>query len=77
VSIDQSSSSRRGASINAARVLGGLKGGRSPYNSYAMDKVYHLIENYGYLIVFLGVVLGTMGILFPSAAILLAAGVLV
>jgi membrane protein DedA with SNARE-associated domain len=42
-----------------------------------MDGFYALIENYGYLIVFLGVVLGTMGIPFPSAAILLAAGVLV
>jgi membrane protein DedA with SNARE-associated domain len=42
-----------------------------------MDKLYPLIENYGYLIVFFGVVLGTMGIPFPSAAILLASGVLV
>jgi membrane protein DedA with SNARE-associated domain len=42
-----------------------------------MDKFYPLIENYGYLIVFFGVVLGTMGIPFPSAAILLTAGVLV
>jgi membrane protein DedA with SNARE-associated domain len=42
-----------------------------------MDGFYALIENYGYLIVFLGVVLGTMGIPVPSAAILLAAGVLV
>jgi len=42
-----------------------------------MEKFYPLIENYGYLIVFFGVVLGTMGIPFPSAAILLAAGVLV
>ena len=42
-----------------------------------MDKLYPLIESYGYLIVFFGVVLGTMGIPFPSAATLLAAGVLV
>ena len=42
-----------------------------------MDKFYPLIEHYGYLIVFFGVMLGTMGIPFPSAAILLAAGVLV
>lgn len=42
-----------------------------------MDNFYPLIENYGYLVVFFGVVLGTMGIPFPSAAILLAAGVLV
>ena len=42
-----------------------------------MDEFYPLIENYGYLVVFFGVVLGTMGIPFPSAAILLAAGVLV
>ena len=42
-----------------------------------MDNFYPLIENYGYLIVFFGVVLGTMGIPFPSAAILLASGVLV
>jgi membrane protein DedA with SNARE-associated domain len=42
-----------------------------------MDEFYPLIENYGYLVVFFGVVLGTMGIPFPSAAVLLAAGVLV
>jgi membrane protein DedA with SNARE-associated domain len=42
-----------------------------------MDGFYPLIENYGYLIVFFGVVLGTMGVPFPSAAILLASGVLV
>jgi membrane protein DedA with SNARE-associated domain len=42
-----------------------------------MEKFYPLIEHYGYLIVFFGVMLGTMGIPFPSAAILLAAGVLV
>ena len=42
-----------------------------------MNEFYPLIENYGYLIVFFGVVLGTMGIPFPSAAVLLAAGVLV
>jgi len=42
-----------------------------------MEKFYPLIENYGYLIVFFGVLLGTTGIPFPSAAILLAAGVLV
>jgi len=42
-----------------------------------MNAFYSLIENYGYLIVFFGVVLGTMGIPCPSAAILLASGVLV
>jgi len=42
-----------------------------------MDKFYPLNENYGYLMVYFGVVLGTMGIPFPSAAILLASGVLV
>ena len=42
-----------------------------------MGKFYPLIEQYGYLIVFFGVMLGTTGIPFPSAAILLAAGVLV
>jgi membrane protein DedA with SNARE-associated domain len=42
-----------------------------------MEKFYPLIEHYGYLIVFFGVVLGTMGVPFPSAAILLASGVLV
>jgi membrane protein DedA with SNARE-associated domain len=42
-----------------------------------MEKFYPLIEHYGYLIVFFGVMLGTTGIPFPSAAILLAAGVLV
>ena len=42
-----------------------------------MDKFYPLIEHYGYLLVFFGVMLGTSGIPFPSAGILLAAGVLV
>jgi membrane protein DedA with SNARE-associated domain len=42
-----------------------------------MEKFYPLIEHYGYLIVFFGVMLGTTGIPFPSAAILLAAGALV
>src|ERR687898_880313 len=42
-----------------------------------MDKFYPLIEDCGYLIVLFGVVLGTMGVPFPSAAILLASGVLV
>jgi undecaprenyl-diphosphatase len=42
-----------------------------------LEKFYPLIEHYGYMIVFFGVVLGTMGIPFPSAAILLASGVLV
>src|SRR5919205_1157733 len=42
-----------------------------------MEKIYPLIEHYGYLIVFFGVMLVTTGIPFPSAAILLAAGVLV
>jgi undecaprenyl-diphosphatase len=42
-----------------------------------MEGVYPLIENYGYLVVLFGVMLGTTGIPFPSAAILLAAGVLV
>src|ERR671910_1877616 len=42
-----------------------------------MESVYPLIEHYGYLIVLFGVMLGTSGIPFPSAAILLAAGVLV
>jgi membrane protein DedA with SNARE-associated domain len=42
-----------------------------------MERVYPLIENYGYLVVLFGVMLGTTGIPFPSAAILLTAGVLV
>src|SRR5215213_9542864 len=42
-----------------------------------MEKFYPLIENYGYVIVLFGVMLGTTGIPFPSAAVLLAAGVLV
>ena len=42
-----------------------------------METFYPLIEHYGYLIVFFGVMLGTTGIPFPSAAILLATGVLV
>jgi membrane protein DedA with SNARE-associated domain len=42
-----------------------------------MEKFYPLIENYGYVIILFGVMLGTTGIPFPSAAVLLAAGVLV
>jgi membrane protein DedA with SNARE-associated domain len=42
-----------------------------------MDEFYPFIEDYGYLIAFFGVMLGTTGVPFPSAAILLAAGVLV
>ena len=42
-----------------------------------MDKFLPLIEHYGYLIVFFGVMLGCSGIPFPSAAILLSAGALV
>jgi len=42
-----------------------------------MDKAYSLIEHYGYLVVFFGVMLGCSGIPFPSAAILLTTGVLV
>ena len=42
-----------------------------------MEKVYPLIEHYGYLIILFGVMHGTTGIPFPSAAMLLTAGVLV
>src|SRR5215217_1849082 len=42
-----------------------------------MDKILSLIEHYGYLVVFFGVMLGCSGIPFPSAAILLTTGVLV
>ena len=38
---------------------------------------YSLIEHYGYLIVFFGVMLETAGIRFPSAAKLLTAGMLI
>ena len=41
-----------------------------------MEEFYPLIERYGYVIIFLGVMLGTTGIPFPSAVILLAAGAL-
>ncbi len=51
--------------------------GYQPYTSAVMEKVYPLIEQHGYLIIFIGVTFGTAGIPFPSAAILLAAGVLV
>jgi membrane protein DedA with SNARE-associated domain len=42
-----------------------------------MAEFYPLIENYGYLVVFFGVMLGCSGVPFPSAALLLAAGVLI
>ena len=42
-----------------------------------MDEIFSLIEHYGYLFVFFGVMLGCSGIPFPGATILLAAGILV
>jgi hypothetical protein len=36
-----------------------------------MDKILSLIEHYGYLFVFFGVMLGCSGIPFPGATILL------
>ena len=42
-----------------------------------MEDFYPLIEHYGYLIIFIGVMLGTTGIPFPSAVILLTAGAMV
>lgn len=42
-----------------------------------MDEISSLIEHYGYLFVFFGVMLGCSGIPFPGATILLAAGILV
>jgi len=42
-----------------------------------MEKLYPLIEHYGYLIVFFSIMLATAGIPFPSASVLLASGVLV
>ena len=42
-----------------------------------MDEFYPLVEDYGSLVVFFGVMLGCSGIPFPSAAILIAAGVLI
>jgi membrane protein DedA with SNARE-associated domain len=59
------------------RLRESLESGCGPYTSSTLDKYYLLIEHYGYLLVFFGVMLGTSGIPFPSAAILLAAGVLV
>ena len=42
-----------------------------------MDEIISLIEHYGYLFVFFGVMIGCSGIPFPGATILLAAGILV
>jgi membrane protein DedA with SNARE-associated domain len=42
-----------------------------------MDEIFSLIEHYGYLFVFFGVMIGCSGIPFPGATILLAAGILV
>jgi hypothetical protein len=50
---------------------------QSLYTSPEMEKLYPLIEHYGYLIVFFSIMLGTAGILFPTASVLLASGVLV
>jgi membrane protein DedA with SNARE-associated domain len=48
----------------------------APYSGIN-GQFYSLIEHFGYLIVFFGVMLGTVGIRFPSAAILLTSGVLI
>src|SRR5215218_1102068 len=53
------------------------RGDCRPYTSAAMDEIFTLIEHYGYLFVFFGVMLGCSGIPFPGATILLAAGILV
>jgi membrane protein DedA with SNARE-associated domain len=42
-----------------------------------MDEIFSLIEHYGYMFVFFGVMIGCSGIPFPGATILLAAGILV
>jgi undecaprenyl-diphosphatase len=42
-----------------------------------MDQIISLIGQYGYLIVFFGVMLESMGVPIPGETILLAAGVLV
>ena len=49
---------------------------RKGVDSDAMDKVLALIENYGYLVVFFGVMLESAGVPIPGETILLAAGVL-
>ncbi len=53
------------------------RGDCRPYTSAAMDKILSLIEHFGYLFIFFGVMLGCSGIPFPGATILLAAGILV
>src|SRR5215212_1916862 len=53
------------------------RSGYRPYTSSAMDKILSLIEHFGYLFIFFGVMLGCSGIPFPSATILLATGILV
>src|SRR5215217_2874713 len=42
-----------------------------------MDSILHLISEYGYLIIFLGVMAESMGVLLPGETILISAGVLV
>jgi membrane protein DedA with SNARE-associated domain len=46
-------------------------------HSLAMDRVLSLIEHYGYLVIFLGVMLESTGVPLPGETILLASGVLV
>jgi membrane protein DedA with SNARE-associated domain len=41
-----------------------------------MDRIDSLIEHFGYLFVFVGVMLGCSGIPFPGATVLLAAGIM-
>jgi membrane protein DedA with SNARE-associated domain len=41
-----------------------------------MENILHLIEQYGYLLVFFGVMVESLGVPLPGETILIAAGIL-
>jgi membrane protein DedA with SNARE-associated domain len=41
-----------------------------------MENIFHLIEQYGYLLIFFGVMIESMGVPLPGETVLICAGIL-
>src|SRR5215204_4735845 len=65
----------RGGSLSIPH-LTGYRGARQALHSSVMEQILHLIEQYGYLVVFFGVMLESTGVPLPGETILLASGFL-
>src|SRR5215217_5235224 len=65
----------RGGSLSIPH-LAGYRGARQALHSSVMEQILHLIEHYGYLVVFFGVMLESTGVPLPGETILLASGFL-